>query len=102
MNLSRCCRGSVNGKSTSMDRESINQTKSFSMDQEAVEKLSRHTPESSMDQVCDKIYRGKKTKVIDRCESIKDLSRSCKAWRKWVFQSEEKHIEINAMQATQT
>ena len=46
MNLLRCCRGSIDDKSTLMDRE-------------AVEKLLRQIPESLMDQNCDNFYREK-------------------------------------------
>ena len=46
INLSRCCRESVDGKSTSMDRTAIEQIETFSMDRESVEKLSRQIPES--------------------------------------------------------
>ena len=60
-------------------RESIGQIESFSMDWK-----------------CDKVYWEKKKEGLDRSESIEDLSRSCRAWRKWVFQREEKHIEMNA------
>ena len=83
-------------------QKSIVQIEIFSMDQEAIEKLSRQSPESSMDWICDKICREKKSKGLDRRESVKDLSRSCRALKKRVFHREEKHKEMNATkQATQ-
>ena len=83
MNLLRCCRGSIDNKSTLMDWE-------------AIEKLLRQIPESLMDQNCDNFCREKHKEGLDRWESIEDLSRSYWAWRKWVFQREEKHIEMIA------
>ena len=46
INLSRCCQASVDDKRTSMDRTTIMQKESFSMDREFVKKLSRQIPES--------------------------------------------------------
>ena len=45
---------------------SIEQTESFSMDRESVEKLSRQSLESSMDQDCVNFYRDKKKVRLDR------------------------------------
>ena len=47
-------------------RGSIGQTESFSMDRESVEKLSRQSPENSMDWDCDNFCRDKKKKGLDR------------------------------------
>ena len=52
---------------------------------EAIEHLSRRGPETSMDWDCDKICQDKND-GLDRRESVEDLSRSCRAWRKGVFQ----------------
>ena len=41
---------------------SISLTESFLMDRESVEKLSRQSPEISMDRDCDNFYRDKKKK----------------------------------------
>ena len=46
INLSRCCRESVDGQRTSMDRTAIEQTETISMDQEFVEKLLSQIEES--------------------------------------------------------
>ena len=64
--------------------------------EEADEHLSRRNPEISMNRDCDKIYREKKKEGLNRRESVEVLSRSCRAWRKWVFQRREEHKEINA------
>ena len=53
-----------------MDRESIGQIESFSMDQEAVKKLSRRTSDISMDRNCVNFCREMKKKGLNRCESI--------------------------------
>ena len=37
-----------------------------------------------------------KERKLDRNEFVEDLSRSCRARRKGVFQRKEKHIEMNA------
>ena len=66
------------------------------MDREAVEKLLRQILEILMDQNCDNFYREKNKEGLDRWESIEELSRSYWVWRKWVFQREEKHIEMIA------
>ena len=95
MNLSRYCRGSIDDKNTSMDQESIGQTESFLIDRETVEKLSRQILESSLDRNCANFCR-ERNEGLNRCKFVEDLSRSCRAWRKGVFQREEKHIEMNA------
>ena len=46
INLLRYCRGSINGKNTSMDQTAISQAEPFSMDREFVEKLLRQILES--------------------------------------------------------
>ena len=46
INLLRYCRGSIDGKNTSMDQTAIGQAEPFSMDQEFVEKLLRQILES--------------------------------------------------------
>ena len=45
---------------------SIEQTESFLMDRESVEKLSRQSLESSMDQDCVNFYQDKKKVRLDR------------------------------------
>ena len=47
-------------------RESIEETETFSIDQKAVEKLSRQNPESSMDRDCVNFCRERKLKRLDR------------------------------------
>ena len=94
------CRGAIDGKNTSMDRGSVENLSARQnvarWIKEAVEHLSRRNPEVSMDRESNKIYQEKKKEGLDRRESVEDLSRSCRAWRKWVFQRREKHIEMNA------
>ena len=57
--LSRYCRGSVDGKNTSMDREAVEnlstRQKVARWIEEAVEHQLRRNLETSMDQDCDKI-----------------------------------------------
>ena len=64
--LLRICRWQNHFDGLKSYREAIGQTKTFSMDRESVEKLSRQIPDSSMDQRCDKICREKKSKGLDR------------------------------------
>ena len=64
--LSRICRWQKYLDGSRFYRESIGQTESFLMDREAVEKLLRQIPESSMDQVCINFYQEKKSKGLDR------------------------------------
>ena len=45
---------------------SIGQTKSFLMDLESIEKLSRQSPESLMDRVCVNFCQDKKKKGLNR------------------------------------
>ena len=47
-------------------RESIEQTETFSMDRDSVEKLSRRTLETSMDRDCVNSCQEKKNKRLDR------------------------------------
>ena len=72
------------------------------MDREAVEKLSRQSPEISMDQDCANFCWVKKKEGLDRSEFVEDLSRSCRAWRKEVFQGGKTHKDECNKQATQT
>ena len=71
------------------------------MDREAVKKLSRQIPKSSMDQNCDKICRDKKKEGPDWRDSIEDLSRSYRAGRKEVFQGGKTQRDEYNKQATQ-
>ena len=95
MVLLRICRWQKYLDGSRSCRESIDQTKSFSMDRETIEKLSRWILEISMDWNCANFYREKK-EGLDRRESVEDLSRSYRAWRKGDFQRREKHIKMNA------
>ena len=83
MNMSRCCRGSAVGKSTSMDQEALEnllaKQKVARWIEEVVEHLLRRNLETSMDRDCDKIYRDKKKESLDRRKYVKDLLRSCRA-----------------------
>lgn len=54
--LSRICRQKKYLDGSRFCRGSFGQTKTFSMDREALEKLSRQILESSIDQDCVKIY----------------------------------------------
>ena len=72
------------------------------MDQEVVENLSRRNPETSMDQDCDNFYREKKKEGLDWNESVEDLSKSYRAWRKGVFQGRKTQRDECNKQATQT
>ena len=65
--------------------------------EEAVENLLRRNPEISMDWESVKICLEKKKEGLDRKESIQNLSISCWAWKKKVFQRREKHIKMNAV-----
>ena len=65
--------------------EDLSMAKIPSMDREAVEKLSRQIPKIQMDQNWANFYQEKKKEGLNRYESVEDLSRSCRAWRKWVF-----------------
>ena len=81
-------------------QESFSQTKSSEILAWWIKKLSRfysrRNPKTLMNRDFVKIYREKEKEELDRRKSIKDLSRSCWAWKKWVFQRREKHIEMNA------
>ena len=71
--LSRICRWQKYLDGSRSCRESIDQTESFSMDQEAVGKLSRQILKSSMGRICDKICQEKKSKGLDRLEFVEWL-----------------------------
>ena len=62
----RSCQAEANLDGSNSYRASIEQTKSFSMDRESVEKLSRQSPESSLDGDCINCYRDKKKEGLDR------------------------------------
>ena len=64
--LSSCYRVEANLDGSRICRESIDQTESFSMDQESIEKLSRQRPETSINRVCDNLCRERKSKGLDR------------------------------------
>ena len=64
--LSRICRRQKFLDGSRLCRGSIGQTKTFSMDQETLKKLSRQIPESSMDRDCIKICQERKSKGLDR------------------------------------
>ena len=72
--LSRIYWEEVNLDGLRICRGSIGQTESFSMDWEAVKKLLRQSLENSMDQKCDTICREKKSKGLNRWESVEKLS----------------------------
>ena len=90
--LSRICRWQKYLDGSRSCRESIDQTESFSMDQEAVGKLSRQILKSSMDWNCANFYQEKKKEGLDRCKSVEDLS----SLKKMSFSRKEKHIKMNA------
>ena len=64
--LLRICQQQKHLDGSKSCREAIDQTKTFSMDQEVVEKLLRQIPDNSMDQIYDKICREKKSKGLDK------------------------------------
>ena len=70
MNLSRCCQGSVDGKSTSMGREAVKNLSARQKISRWIEKLSRQIPESSMDRNCANFCRERKSKGLDRQEAV--------------------------------
>ena len=102
MNLSRCCRESVDGKNTSMDREaikkSIGQQKVAWWIAEAVEHLSRRNLETLMDWDCDKISQDKKKEGLDRRKSdnLSRIYREIVELEENEFFKEDKHKEMNA------
>ena len=96
MNLLRCCRGSVDGKTHLdglriywADRMIRNMARWI---EEAVENLSRRNPEILMDRESFKIYWEKEKEGLDRRESVEKLS----SLKKTGFSRREKHIEMNA------
>ena len=64
--LSRICRRQKLLNGSRLCRGSIGQTKTFSMDQKALKKLSRQVPKCSMDRDCVKICQERKSKGLDR------------------------------------
>ena len=74
MNLSRCCRGSINSKSTSMNREAVENLSARKKVSRWIEKLLKSYRDKfqkvSMDRKCDKICREKKSKGLDRYLSV--------------------------------
>ena len=64
--LSRICRRQKFLNGLRFYREFIGQIESFSIDREAVKKLLRQIPESSMDQNCTNFCRERKSKGLDR------------------------------------
>ena len=100
LDRSRRCRESIKRKPTSMDWESVEdlsaRQKVSRWIEEAVEILSRRNTKILMDWNCVNFCQEKKKECLDSRESIQDPSRSCQAWRKWVFQRDEKYIKMNA------
>ena len=82
MNLSRCCRGSVDGKNTSMDRESV----------ENLSAKQRAQKFCLMDRDSVKICREKRKKGSIEMESVEKLS----SLKKRSFSRKEKYIKMNA------
>nr|POF02453.1 hypothetical protein CFP56_28062 [Quercus suber] len=64
--LSRICQRQKYLDGSRSYRDSIGQTESFSIDQEAIDKLSRQIPESSMDRKCANFCRERKSNGLDR------------------------------------
>ena len=100
MNLSKCCRGSIDVQNhldgSRIYSESIDQTERLENWLDGSKRLSRRNPEISMDQESFKIYQEKEKEGLNRRESVKDRSRSCRVLKENVFQRREKHIEMNA------
>ena len=63
--VSRIYREEANLDGSRICRGSIDQTECFSMDREAVEKLLRQIPKSSMDRNCANFCRERKIKDLD-------------------------------------
>lgn len=66
LDRSRSYRVAIEHKLTSMDRTAIEQTESFSMDQESIKKLSRKSLESSLYRDCVNFYQDKKKEGLNR------------------------------------
>ena len=91
------CRGAVENLSMAKSPRWIeNLSRSYQLDkelrklarwiEEAVKNLLRRNPEVSMDQDSFKIHQEKGKERLDKSESVEDLLRSYRAWRKKVFQ----------------
>ena len=100
LNKLRSCQSSYRAKAnldgSKICQASIEQIESFSMDRESVEKLSRQSPENSIDQDCDNFYREKEKKGLDRQPSCREVSRSYQDVQKQFFK-EEKNTNMNAI-----
>ena len=66
LDRSRSCWAEANLDGSRIYQRSIGQTKSFLIDQESVKKLSRQSPESSMDRDCVNFCQDKKKKGLNR------------------------------------
>ena len=93
MNLSRCCQGSVDGKTHFVgsriywvDKMIKNIARWI---EEAVENLLRRNPEILMGWEYVEVSIEAKEGKLDKNESVRDLLRTYQAWRKGVFQGEK-------------
>ena len=73
------CRGSIDSKSTSIDQEAVENLSTKQKVSPWIEKLSIQILESSMDRNCANFCREKKKEELDRCKFVEDLSRSYRA-----------------------
>ena len=89
--VSRIYREEANLNGSRNYRGFIGQKESFSMDREAVEKLSRQNPKISIDRVCDKICHDKKKKglktTIKKKKKISFNTRPSCSWPMASFKS---------------
>ena len=73
------------------------------MDRESVEKLSRQSLESSMDQDCVNFYQDKKKvrldrqQSIERCQETIEMYKNSFSKKKKQFFKEEKNTDMNAI-----
>ena len=107
MNLSRCCQESVEGKSSSMDQDSVENLSVRQKVSRWIEKLSSSYRKKFQKARWIKIVITSVEKSIKRGSIDENLLRICREAveldKKRVFQKEEKYKEMNAnKQTTQT
>ena len=104
--LSRICQRQKHLNGSRICRESIGQTKGSEIWLDGLKKLSRRSPEISIDRNSVKICREKEKEGLDRRESIEDLSRICREAVKLeeirFFKMGKIHRDDCNKQATQT
>ena len=99
MNLSRCCRGFVDDKNTSINRESIGQTKGLEKWLDGSEKLSRiYQEETQKSQWIENPSRSveKRERKARQKEIYQGSVEKLLSFKKECFSRREKHKEMNA------